>query len=197
MIQTSFPACASELGRIVCAWNLNNIAPSPSCPSTTKMLTLLRELQRVWKLDGDRSCEAATVANAARLLGETLDGVETEGDLNTVWEDPHGVRCPPPPPSMRPSAAEVSAQCPMLITLATLLLKNEVFEALPWKAPGHSAQMAEGFSKAMGRELKLKSAMPCSSATRGSGHSLKVRLSEVLRGRHAPRPRRLLPSTLP
>ena len=123
------------------------------------LLALLRELQRVWKLDGDLFCEAATVANAARLLGETLDGVETEGDLNTVWEDPHGVRCPPPPPSMRPSAAEVSAQCPMLTTLATLLLKNEVFEALPWKAPGHSAQMAEGFSKAMGRELKLKSAM--------------------------------------
>ena len=127
------------------------------------MLALLRELQRVWEKDGDRSCEA-TVTNAARLLGDTLDGVEAEGELNSAWEDTHGVRCPPPPSSMRPDAAEVSAQCPRLTSLSNLLLKSDIFEALPWKAPGHSAQMAEGFCKAMGMpggssELKLRSAM--------------------------------------
>ena len=125
------------------------------------MLTLLRELQYLWEVEGEHD---AAVANAARLLAECLTDVTCDADLipgappAVPWKDTLGVKCSPPSPSLRPSAGDVSDQCPRMARVAGHLLKDEVFEALPWKAP---AQLSEHFTRIMGEgdECKLKSAM--------------------------------------
>ena len=47
-----------------------------------------------------------------------------------------GLKCAPPPRSARPKPADVAARCPKLAALAELLLKEEIFEALPWQYQG-------------------------------------------------------------
>ena len=99
------------------------------------MLSLLCELQQVWEVDGKQD---PTVAYAATALGETLDGIANEADFYpgvpqfAPWKDPLGVRCPPPTKLQRPRLEDVAAQCPTIANLASLLLKDDVFDALPW-----------------------------------------------------------------
>ena len=107
------------------------------------MLSLLRELQQVWEADGEHD---PSVAYAATALGETLDGVANEADFYpgvpqiAPWKDPLGVRCSPPSKLQRPSAEDVAAQCPKIANLASLLLKDEAFDALPWHCWSQSVQ---------------------------------------------------------
>ena len=99
------------------------------------MLSLLRELQQVWESDGEHD---PAVAYAAATLGDTLDGITNEEDFYpgvpqvAPWKDPLGVRVPPPSKLQRPSAEDVAAQCPRIANLASLLLREDIFEALPW-----------------------------------------------------------------
>ena len=125
------------------------------------MLTLLRELQLLWEAEGKHDF---AVANAACLLAECLTDVKCDVDLTpgapplVPWKDTHGVRCSPPTKLQRPRAEDVAAQCPRMARVVGHLLKDEIFEALPWKAP---AQLSEHFTRIMGEgdECKLKSAM--------------------------------------
>ena len=134
------------------------------------MLALLRELQHLWEAEGKHD---AAVANAARLLAESLIDVACEADLApgappaVPWRDTLGVRCSPPSMSLRPSAQDVARQCPRMANVADILLSNEVFEALPWKAP---ATLSEHFTNIMGcgDDCKLKSAMLIGDPTFGA-----------------------------
>ena len=63
------------------------------------------------------------------------EGVSTEADLSLTWEDGMvELKCSPPPPHLRADVQAVAKQCPRMATLAKLLLKEEVFEALPWQS---------------------------------------------------------------
>ena len=63
------------------------------------------------------------------------EGVSTEADLSLKWEDGMvELKCSPPPPQLRAAAEDVAKQCPRMATLAKLLLKEDVFEALPWQS---------------------------------------------------------------
>ena len=134
------------------------------------MLALLRELQHLWEAEGKHD---AAVANAARLLAESLVDVAREADLvpgappAVPWRDTLGVSCSPPSMSLRPSAKDVARQCPRMANVAGILLSDEVFEALPWKAP---AQLSEHFTNIMGGgdDCKLKSAMLIGDPTLGA-----------------------------
>ena len=134
------------------------------------MLTLLRELQHLWEVEGEHD---ATVADAARLLAECLAGVTCDADLTpgvppaVPWKDTLGVRCLPPTKLQRPRLEDVAAHCPRMARVAGVLLKDDVFEALPWKAP---ATLSEHFTRIMGvgDECKLKSAMLVGDPTFGA-----------------------------
>ena len=99
------------------------------------MLSLLRELQQVWEASGQHD---AAVAKAAEVLGEILNKVDNEADLDpgappfVPWKDSLGVRCAAPSKLQRPRAEDVAAQCPKIANLAGLLLRDDVFDALPW-----------------------------------------------------------------
>ena len=63
------------------------------------------------------------------------EGVSTEADLSLTWDDGMvELKCSPPPPHLRANAEDVAKQCPKMATLAKLLLKEDVFEALPWQS---------------------------------------------------------------
>ena len=136
----------------------------------TTMLNLLRELQILWEIEGEHD---AAVAEAARLLAECLADVACDADLTpgappaVPWKDTPGVRCSPPSKLQRPQIKDVAAHCPRMAKLANILLKDEVFERLPWKAP---ATLSEHFTKIMGEgdECKLKSAMLVGDPTFGA-----------------------------
>ena len=58
-----------------------------------------------------------------------------EADLSLKWEDGMvELKCSPPPPHLRADVETVAKQCPRMATLAKLLLKEDVFEALPWQS---------------------------------------------------------------
>ena len=78
---------------------------------------------------------------AAELMGESLEGVFTEADLrpgappSVLWEEGMvEMKCSPPLPHLRPNAAAVAKQCPKMANLAELLLREDIFEALPWQS---------------------------------------------------------------
>merc|ERR1719270_1753886 len=102
------------------------------------MLNLLRELHILWEIEGEHD---AAVAEAARLLPKCLADVACDADLTpgappaVPWKDTLGVRCSPPYKLQRPQLKDVAAQYPRMAKLANILLKEEVFERLPWKAP--------------------------------------------------------------
>merc|ERR1719270_866666 len=134
------------------------------------MLNLLRELQILWEVEGERD---AAVAEAARLLPKCLADVACDADLTpgappaVPWKDTLGVRCSPPSKLQRPHIKDVAAHCPRMARVAGILLKDEVFERLPWKAP---ATLSEHFTNIMGEgdECKLKSAMLVGDPTFGA-----------------------------
>ena len=112
------------------------------------MLAILREIQHLWEEEGESD---PGIADAARLIGEAMEGVSTEGDLipgappSVVWEEGMvWLKCSPPPPHMRPSAQAVASQCPKLATLADLLLREDVFAALPWQS---QAMLSDDFTR--------------------------------------------------
>ena len=116
----------------------------------TNTLALLREIQRLWEQDGKSD---------ARLIGESLGDSCTDADLKpeaapaVLWDDGMvWLKCSPP--RIRPSAEAVANQCPRLSGLASLLLRDELFQALPWQS---QAVLSEDFGSIM--DCKKKSAM--------------------------------------